>query len=258
MKVMEYLFLSLVILRRVIGCLMYVVTYTRPDIAFVVRKLSRYPSVLEGYIDASWTSNAEDSSSTSGWVFLLEFMALAATGKEAKWLKNLILEIPLWSKPIAPNSIHCDSAATLAKAYSQMYNEKFRHLGVMHNMIREIIMNGVALVVLVALRHLRKSENGRVAWMKNRVNNGPGSMVNKFGPIFTIKLGVHRVLVVSNSEMAKECLTTNDKVFASRPKSMAREIMGYNYAMFAFAPCGSYWRDMRKIVVLELVSHRRL
>ncbi|GJY67871.1 zinc finger, CCHC-type containing protein [Tanacetum coccineum] len=97
-----------------------------------------YPSVLEGYTDASWISNTEDNSSTSGWVFLL-----AAAGKEVEWLKNLLLEIPLCSKPIAPISIRCDSAATLAKAYSQMYNGKSRHLGVRHSMIRELITNGV-------------------------------------------------------------------------------------------------------------------
>nr|GEY35627.1 zinc finger, CCHC-type [Tanacetum cinerariifolium] len=79
---------------------------------------------LEGYTDASWISNTEDNSSINGWVFLLgggaiswaskkqtciigstiesEFVALAAAGKEAKWLKNLLLEIPLWSKLIAP------------------------------------------------------------------------------------------------------------------------------------------------------------
>nr|KAJ0209837.1 hypothetical protein LSAT_V11C400204750 [Lactuca sativa] len=51
-----------------------------------------------------------------------------------------------------------------------------------------------------------------------------GSMDHNFGPIFTIKLGVNRVLVVSNSEMAKECLTTNDRGFATRPKSMASEL----------------------------------
>nr|GFB11980.1 hypothetical protein [Tanacetum cinerariifolium] len=112
----------------VIGYLMYVMTCIRPDIAFAV--------VLEGYTDASWISNSEYSSSTSGWVFLLsggavswvskkqtyitgstmeyEFMALAVAGKEAEWLRNLILEIPLWSKPITPISICCDSAATLA------------------------------------------------------------------------------------------------------------------------------------------------
>jgi cytochrome P450 len=85
-----------------------------------------------------------------------------------------------------------------------------------------------------------------------------GSMADKYGPIFTIKLGSQRVLVVSNSDMAKECLTTNDKVFASRPKSMATELMCYNYANFAFAAYGPYWREIRKIVVLELTSQHRL
>ncbi|GKE63931.1 hypothetical protein Tco_1514298 [Tanacetum coccineum] len=77
---------------RVIGCLMYVMTCTKPDIAFVVGKQSRYTSnpVLEGYTDASWISNTEDNSSISGWVFLL-----ATAGKEAEWLRNLILEILL-------------------------------------------------------------------------------------------------------------------------------------------------------------------
>ncbi|GJY36492.1 zinc finger, CCHC-type containing protein [Tanacetum coccineum] len=167
---------------RVIGCLMYVMTYTRPDIAFVVGKLNMYtsnpgyPSVLEGFTDASWISNTEDNSSTSGWVFLLggdatswvsnkqtcitsstmesEFVALAVAGKEAEWLRNLILDILLWSKPITPISIHCDSAATLAMAYSQMYNGKSRHLGVRHNMIREIIMNGV-----VSIKFVRSQQN---------------------------------------------------------------------------------------------------
>ncbi|GJR59499.1 zinc finger, CCHC-type containing protein [Tanacetum coccineum] len=137
---------------RVIGYLMYDMTCTRPDIAFVI------------------DSNTKDNSSISGWIFLLvsgviswasknklaslvqqtsEFVNLAATGKEAEWLKNLLLEISLWSKPIAPIFIHCDSAATLAKAYSQMYNGKSRHLGVRHCMIHELITNGVISIEFV-------------------------------------------------------------------------------------------------------------
>ncbi|GJZ39715.1 zinc finger, CCHC-type containing protein [Tanacetum coccineum] len=137
---------------RMIGCLMYAMTCTGPDIAFVVGKLS---------------SNIEDNSFTSGWVFLLgggaiswaskklncitsltikyEFVALEAAGKETEWLRNLILEILLWSKPITSISIRCDSVATLAKSYSQMHNVKSRHLGVRHNMIRELIMNRMCL-----------------------------------------------------------------------------------------------------------------
>ncbi|GJW22055.1 zinc finger, CCHC-type containing protein [Tanacetum coccineum] len=79
-----------------------------------------------------------------------KFVALAAAGKEAKWLKNLLLEIPLWSKPITPIFIRYDSAATLAKAYSQMYNGKFRHLGVRHSMIHELITNGVISIEYVS------------------------------------------------------------------------------------------------------------
>ncbi|GJY16126.1 zinc finger, CCHC-type containing protein [Tanacetum coccineum] len=128
---------------RVIGCLMYAMICTRPDISFAVGKL-----MLEGYIDVSWINNTEDNSSTSSWVFLL------VDGKEAEWLRNLILEILLWSKPITPISIRCDSAATLAKAYSQMYNGKSRHLCVRHNMIRELIINGV-----VSIEFMRSQRN---------------------------------------------------------------------------------------------------
>ncbi|GJX34128.1 zinc finger, CCHC-type containing protein [Tanacetum coccineum] len=110
-----------------------------------------YPSVLEGYTDASWISNSKDNSSTSGWVILL---GGTAAGKESEWLRNLILEIPLWSKPIAPISIRCDSAATLAKAYRQMYNEKSRYLGVRHSMIREMITNRV-----ISIEFVRSQQN---------------------------------------------------------------------------------------------------
>nr|GEY17430.1 putative ribonuclease H-like domain-containing protein [Tanacetum cinerariifolium] len=125
---------------RVIGYLMYVITCTRPDIVFVV--------VLEGYTDVSRISNTEDKSSISGWVFLLgggaiylaskkqtcitgstikfEFVALAAAGKEAKWLKNLLLEIPLWSKPIAPISTRCGCSRSMTENMS--YQSDFKEL----------------------------------------------------------------------------------------------------------------------------------
>ncbi|GJS35947.1 hypothetical protein Tco_0534329 [Tanacetum coccineum] len=100
---------------RVIGCLIYVMTYTRSDIAFVVGKLSSltytsYPLVLEGCTDTSWINNTKDNSSTSDWVFMLgggamswaskkqtcitsstmetKYVALATAGKEAEWLRN--------------------------------------------------------------------------------------------------------------------------------------------------------------------------
>ena len=74
-----------------------------------------------------------------------------------------------------------------------------------------------------------------------------GAMVDKYGPLFTIKLGLHPALVLSNWEMANECFTTNDLAVSSRPKLVAVEHLCYNYAVFGFAPHGPYWRELRKI-----------
>nr|ABB20912.1 P450 mono-oxygenase [Stevia rebaudiana] len=94
---------------------------------------------------------------------------------------------------------------------------------------------------------------------KNRIAHRVlGDLADKYGPIFTIKLGVYQVLVVSSADAVKDCFTTSDKAFASRPKSTAVEIMGYNYAMFGLAPYGEYWRQVRKIAVLEILSQKRV
>lgn len=85
-----------------------------------------------------------------------------------------------------------------------------------------------------------------------------GNMADKYGPIFSMKLGVHRALVVSNSDIAKECLTTSDKAFANRPEVVFMELLGYNNCMIGFAPYGPYWRQVRKIATLELLSSYRL
>nr|GEX76807.1 zinc finger, CCHC-type [Tanacetum cinerariifolium] len=109
---------------RVIGCLMYAMTCTRPDIAFVVGKLSMYtsnpgthdwqaiqrvlkylkktidyrltyasyPLVLDGYIDASWISNTEDNSSTSSWIFLLGGGAISWASKKQTCITGSTME----------------------------------------------------------------------------------------------------------------------------------------------------------------------
>ncbi|XP_038716911.1 cytochrome P450 CYP82D47-like [Tripterygium wilfordii] len=85
-----------------------------------------------------------------------------------------------------------------------------------------------------------------------------GKMADKHGPIFKIKLGVRPTLVISDSQIAKECFTTHDKILAGRPAYVALEIMGYNNAMFGFSPYGPYWRYTRKLATIELLSNKRL
>ncbi|KAM6564476.1 hypothetical protein CsatB_024474 [Cannabis sativa] len=93
---------------------------------------------------------------------------------------------------------------------------------------------------------------------KNLTHKTLGAMADKDGPIFTIKLGSHKVVVVNNGEIAKDCFTTHDMAFSTRPTIVASKLLGYNYAMFGFAPYGAYWREMRKIATVELLSNKRL
>ncbi|GJX62594.1 hypothetical protein Tco_0295494 [Tanacetum coccineum] len=138
---------------RAIGCLMYAMTSTRPDIAYTVGRLSRFTSNPSRQHWHAITRASKKQTCIIGSTMEYEFVALAAASKEAEWLRNLIHEIPIWPKPIASISIHYDSAATLAKAYSQIYNGKSRHLGVRHSMIRELIMNGVISIEFVRSQH---------------------------------------------------------------------------------------------------------
>ncbi|KAG5527251.1 hypothetical protein RHGRI_028223 [Rhododendron griersonianum] len=130
-----------------------------------------FPAALEGYTDASWITSQGDNKSTSGWVFLLgggaiswaskkqtcishstmesEFIALAAAGKEAEWIRNLLLDIKLWPNPMPPISIHCDSEATLSRAYSSTYNGKSRHISLRHDFVRQLIRDGVITIIYV-------------------------------------------------------------------------------------------------------------
>ncbi|KAJ4973899.1 hypothetical protein NE237_007073 [Protea cynaroides] len=85
-----------------------------------------------------------------------------------------------------------------------------------------------------------------------------GTLADKYGPAFTIRLGMQRALVVSSWEVAKECFSTNDGALATRPKAIGTKLMGYNYALFGLTHYGNYWREIRKITTLHLLSNRRL
>ncbi|KAK1356016.1 Cytochrome P450, family 82, subfamily G, polypeptide 1 [Heracleum sosnowskyi] len=83
-------------------------------------------------------------------------------------------------------------------------------------------------------------------------------MADKYGPVFRIQLGLHNALVVSSKEAVKQIFTTNDANFLTRPKSLALKYMGYNGALFALAPYGPLWREMRKTSTFHLLSQSRL
>ncbi|WJX56195.1 hypothetical protein P8452_41875 [Trifolium repens] len=80
----------------------------------------------------------------------------------------------------------------------------------------------------------------------------------KYGPLMHLKLGENNVVVVSSSNLAKEVMKTHDVVFANRPHIVTSEILCYGSKDILFSPYGDYWRQMRKICVLEILSAKRV
>ena len=129
------------------------------------------PGILEGYSDASWIDQTSDSKSTSGWIYTLaggaiswasmkqtciahstmeaEFIALAAAGKEAEWIRDLFSDIRLWDVSMPSIPMYCDSKVTLSKVYDAVYNGKSKHIGLQHNYLRQLLESGTIKVVFV-------------------------------------------------------------------------------------------------------------
>ena len=69
----------------------------------------------------------------------------------------------------------------------------------------------------------------------------------------SLQLGNVPTIVVSSPEAAELFLKTHDVVFASRPKFQAIQYT-YGAEGVAFAEYGSYWRNVRKLCTIHLLS----
>ncbi|KAK2665422.1 hypothetical protein Ddye_003996 [Dipteronia dyeriana] len=81
-------------------------------------------------------------------------------------------------------------------------------------------------------------------------------LANKFGPMMHLQVGQVSHIVVSSPETAKEIMKIHDINFADRPRLYILKF--YNHTDIAFSPYGNYYRQMRKICSLELLSPKRV
>ncbi|XP_023515572.1 cytochrome P450 71A24-like isoform X2 [Cucurbita pepo subsp. pepo] len=84
------------------------------------------------------------------------------------------------------------------------------------------------------------------------------SYARRHGPLFLLHLGSKPTIVVSSSEIARDVMKTHDLVFANRPKSSMADKLLYNANDISAAPYGEYWRQMRSVGVLHLLSNKRV
>ncbi|XP_010907203.1 premnaspirodiene oxygenase [Elaeis guineensis] len=79
----------------------------------------------------------------------------------------------------------------------------------------------------------------------------------RHGPVMLLKLGQVDQVVISSREAAREIMQTHDLIFATRPRLFIPEML-FRCSDIAFAPYGNYWRQMRKICTVELLSAKRV
>ncbi|CAN7060849.1 unnamed protein product [Brassica oleracea var. botrytis] len=76
----------------------------------------------------------------------------------------------------------------------------------------------------------------------------------KHGPVMLLRFGVVPVVVLSSKEAAKEILKTHDLETCSRPKLAGLKLFSYNFKDIGFTQYGEEWREIKKLVGLELFS----
>ena len=153
-----------------------VLRYLKGTMSFDIHYIG-YPRVLEGYCDANWISDADEIYATSGYVFSfgggivswksckqtvltrstieVELTALDTASAKAKWLRELLMDLPVVEKPILAISMNYDNQTVIIKVNSSRDNIKStRHVKRRLKSVRKLRNSRV-----IALNYVHTSKN---------------------------------------------------------------------------------------------------
>lgn len=78
------------------------------------------------------------------------------------------------------------------------------------------------------------------------------------GPLMHLKLGSMPTVIVSSAETARQFLKTHDLDCCTRPSFTSTSKLSYDCSDIAFSPYGSFWREVRKICIIEFFSTKKV
>ncbi|XP_058193835.1 cytochrome P450 736A117-like [Rhododendron vialii] len=84
------------------------------------------------------------------------------------------------------------------------------------------------------------------------------SLSQAHSPLMLLHFAAAPVLIASSTAAARDIMKTHDFIFSNRPKSTICEKIMYGAKDVAFSPYGEYWRQMKSICVLQLLSNKRV
>ncbi|KAJ3674322.1 hypothetical protein LUZ60_004938 [Juncus effusus] len=99
---------------------------------------------------------------------------------------------------------------------------------------------------------------GHLHLLKPPLHHSLSSLSTQFGPILHLRIGFRPVVVVSSGELAEECFTINDVVFANRPHFPSSKEVTNDFTTLIFSDYGPLWRNLRKTATVHVLSGHRL
>ncbi|KAK9119876.1 hypothetical protein Scep_017969 [Stephania cephalantha] len=99
---------------------------------------------------------------------------------------------------------------------------------------------------------------GNLHQLSRLVHHSLRDLSRQHGPFMLMYLGWAKVLVVSSAEMAREIMKNHDNVFADRAITSTAKALMYGCKDIGLAPYGEYWRQVRKLCVLDLLCLKRV
>ncbi|XWS08130.1 hypothetical protein CRYUN_Cryun41cG0053300 [Craigia yunnanensis] len=81
----------------------------------------------------------------------------------------------------------------------------------------------------------------------------------KYGPIFTLRMGTRTMIILSDAKLCHEAFIEKGALFASRPReNPTRNIFSCNKFTVNAAVYGPVWRSLRRNMVQNMLSSRRI
>ncbi|KAH7536704.1 hypothetical protein FEM48_Zijuj03G0014600 [Ziziphus jujuba var. spinosa] len=99
---------------------------------------------------------------------------------------------------------------------------------------------------------------GHLHLLKKPIHRTLSKLSEQYGPVYLIWFGFWPVVVVSSPSAVEECLVKNDAILANRPSLMIGKCLGSNFTSLPWIPYGDLWRNVRRILSLELLSNLSL
>ncbi|KAL3362127.1 hypothetical protein AABB24_014807 [Solanum stoloniferum] len=99
---------------------------------------------------------------------------------------------------------------------------------------------------------------GFLPFLRTNLHHQLTELSQQYGPIYKFWLGSKLCVVLNSPSLAKEVVRDQDSVFANRDPPIAGLVGTYGGLDIRFSPYGSYWREMRKLFVREMLSNNNL